>query len=868
MNEKYEEKLWGQVDILHLKAKRQQISFNYLMDMLNKFQESCLDFSKNIQSILNKTHEIIEYHSTSMYDSAEKFVQLYETFPKEFKEIQNSIKTQILDPILKPTNEEFNKEKEYYNNYSKFRSQYNSSKISMEKCQKNYENNMKLCENSVFNSKHMNALLYVKEDEKTKNAKNANNSIKSTKTFEEKYLTSLENVNKARENEINKQTALLKFYQKLDINFYEKVKLSIGLYLAIINKMCQTILKSAELLGKSYEQISVEKDINDFVSKNKVEKKVQEISKFIPYMPFSDPTNKKEDSNKLDIYFEVIKALKKNFKDIRLDINMEEETKRKRLRYLSEKIFKFGNNVVFTPEEKNELMGYLENESFRNYFIVVLTKQRTKGRFKRSESLVRDLSDLLLKILEISENIKDYDTAKNCIILSQTYYFEEKIENKKKKDNKNDSGKKIYLLELIKNNKWLKNVEFWTGLISLMIENEIKKNEESNNNQGIEDNEKIKKSRRSNICFSQLLTFSTNMLDFGMDKKDINTIVEDFSKKYEISKELKDTIYGNLEIKQQELAQATNKGLKDKDQDVKNEGDKVKEKEKEKEKNKDKDKDKEINKNDEKKEEIININKENDKNIEKIEDKNKVPENNENKENIENIEKKESIEKKEEIKEINVENKVDKENNEKKENLEQKQDEEKREIMNIKEQENKNENNQIIEDSELKKVEEKQNDEKNNVESNNNIIMEEQNNEINEEKLEINRDNKMTKEAEENDKKEEELKNEIKEEEKTITNENDKIKEGETIDIDEEKNKEEEKIDIDEERKKEEEKMTIDEEKKQEEEKKTIDEDNKKKEEVNDTKEKNEIEENNENNLKKDESENKNEIEISKDETS
>ena len=29
-----------------------------------------------IQSILNKTHEIIEYHSTSMYDSAEKFVQL------------------------------------------------------------------------------------------------------------------------------------------------------------------------------------------------------------------------------------------------------------------------------------------------------------------------------------------------------------------------------------------------------------------------------------------------------------------------------------------------------------------------------------------------------------------------------------------------------------------------------------------------------------------------------------------------------------------------------------------------------------------------------------------------------------------------
>ena len=201
MNEKYEETLWGQVDFLHQKSKRQQTSFNYLMEMLNKFQDSCSDFSKNIQSILNKAHEIIEFHSTTMYDAADKFVKLYETFPKEFKDAQNSIKKQILDPILKSTNEEFNKEKEMYNNYNKYRSLYNNNKLSMEKNYKNYENNMKLCESNVFNCKHMNALLYVKEDEKIKNSKNANNIIKSTKSIEEKYIYSIDVVNKTREND-------------------------------------------------------------------------------------------------------------------------------------------------------------------------------------------------------------------------------------------------------------------------------------------------------------------------------------------------------------------------------------------------------------------------------------------------------------------------------------------------------------------------------------------------------------------------------------------------------------------------------------------------------------------------------------------
>ena len=76
MRDKYEDNFWGQIDILHQKTKRQQISFNYLMDMLSKFQDGCLNFSKNLQSVLSKRHEIIEYHSMTIYDVSENMSKL------------------------------------------------------------------------------------------------------------------------------------------------------------------------------------------------------------------------------------------------------------------------------------------------------------------------------------------------------------------------------------------------------------------------------------------------------------------------------------------------------------------------------------------------------------------------------------------------------------------------------------------------------------------------------------------------------------------------------------------------------------------------------------------------------------------------
>ncbi len=299
MTEKYEDVFWGQVDFLHQKYRRQFTSFNYFIDMLNKFIEASSEFSKKIQSVINKNHKIIENHSKSMYEAAENFVQLFESFINEFKEVQNNIKKQIIEPIFKPTIDMFNRENELFNQYNDLRNAYLERKSKTGKYYNNYLNKMKQCENLIFNSKQVDLMLYIGEKDKNKNLKNANHSIKEAKSDEEKYIASIEKVNKAREKEINNQEELLKYYKKLDIQFYEKIKMGFGIYFNLINKLCNSIISINQFFGKSYNKISIENDMKDFIVSYKMEKNFKKLPNLFHMSHFQTLQTKKKTQKNL-----------------------------------------------------------------------------------------------------------------------------------------------------------------------------------------------------------------------------------------------------------------------------------------------------------------------------------------------------------------------------------------------------------------------------------------------------------------------------------------------------------------------------------------------------------------------------------------
>ena len=541
--EKYEDCLYGKIEFLHEKSKQNHNSLILISEIVSKFINTISDFSKSLETIKNKNAKIIEDNESSMGKLVHFFQVSINDHIEEFKECAQHLNFTIIWPLIKAIDEKYIKEKELYNNYNKIKNIFNNSKIILEKSKKEFDYNAKLCENNILNLVQTKSYDINSANDISKIEERTKLSIINTKTFEDKYMQCLEEANKARENEINKQKELLKFYQIIENDFNSKISCMITFTVPLIKKMYTSLLKSIEVVEDKCKNVNIKKDINDFIEKNKSDLKPYKEIKFIPYYPeasldiSSITGNDKKDLENLDINYNVILKLHENFRDIRKDINMEEEKKKFRLRYLCSKIFKIGPNVNFKKEEKEELISFLKENTYKSYFLITLSKQRTKGRFQRSETLLNDLSEIINVILNEAEKEKDFEGAKNCLILSQTFYFEiQKGKTKKKK----------YLFDYIRKNKWLNTLEFWEGIIEYMIQTEIKKNLEISKKNNYEESEAETKTRQNNIAFSQVLSYSNNMIEFCINKEDIIKIVDIFVKKYDIEMPMAEAIYENI----------------------------------------------------------------------------------------------------------------------------------------------------------------------------------------------------------------------------------------------------------------------------------------------------------------------------------
>lgn len=536
---KYEDCLWGKVEFLHNRYHKINSNLNHYLELMTKFQMACQTFSKTLNSISSESYKIYSDKIISLYPVIEGIPKNIILHSKEFADFSEFICTKIIDQVKISLNDLYMRENNLFENYVKSKRTYNNSKIDLEKSKNSFNDNAKICENLIVNAKTMkyNALASKKDIEKNESL--ASEGLFDAVNYENRYIEFLKETNKNREDANEKEKSLLNMYQDIDKEFVIKIKGMISMYIAGIKKMYSTILTDISWIHNQFKKVNSDNDTNLFINKYKSNIQKEEKIPFMPYEPKSTLNPKstgdfQKDENILDINLEVISSLKKSLKNVCPNVNLEEEDKKRRLRYLTSQIFKI--NTEFKEEEKKELLEYIEVLSFRKYFILMLSKQRIKGRYKRSKKLIDDLSDILNKILEIAEREKDYEEAKNCLILSQTYYYEIKKEDKK--------IYKYYLFNRIKSNKWLNSLEFWENLIVTMVDIEIKNNEKNIKKYNL--SEKHKKNAINNIGFSQLLTFSQNMLEVGVPKEDVISLVKKFIDKYEVSKEYYTTIMDNI----------------------------------------------------------------------------------------------------------------------------------------------------------------------------------------------------------------------------------------------------------------------------------------------------------------------------------
>ena len=527
----FEELLWNKYDILHDRYKQQYEGLSNLINMLTRMQNAAKEYSKSLKWIYNKNLPVCADSNTTQGKALDNLRLDFSIQANEFDEMSDTMQNKVIEPCRILIDQTCLKEKEKFNELKKIISSYESSLSMMEKSRNKFESSANVAEKLTISAKKVKYSI-TNEIEKEKIGHTARLSLLEAQEKEKIYKTNIENANKLRVESIEKQKEMLSIYRSIETEVGINIKNLLCFYIASLKKMVSSILVDLESLSEKFKAINLDDDLNQFLETNKGTDVPDPEIQFISYKPETNPDAIYDNP---EIPFEVIGEIKTYLSDILPDFNIRIEEKKSQIRKLSCKVFTSNKEFVLSKDEKDELIDFIRDKVSRRIFLYTLNKQRTIGQFERSERLLSDLTEIVNKILKLAEPEKDYESAKYCLALCQTFYVDDK--NKKRRK---------YLFDNIKTNEWLISKDFWEGVIECMIQEEIKRNEIFSKELIAQEDEEQKRVRISNIAFSQVLPYSNHMLDFKIDKKIILETVNQFVKKYNILKEFEEAIIINV----------------------------------------------------------------------------------------------------------------------------------------------------------------------------------------------------------------------------------------------------------------------------------------------------------------------------------
>ena len=521
MENNFDKYLWNKYEPLHERLMRK---ISYLSKVLDNFSEI-----HNVKKNYYKTLKPImkdEIPAPKEEENFQNVISIVKSTNDKYIELEDQMYTDIIKNV-KDLIDKMKREKGFYEDYLKSLALYKEERRKMNKYKKEYHNSAIIAERATLNLKDLTIKKKINNDKLINqqidilelDSKNRLNAMKKDLTI---YISSLNGTNSSREKLNEKQKNLLKLYQELekeDKNLYFKVMATIREYQ---RKILDFTGKKENYIEGIQKNMDIDRDIRSLVESLRSRDKPEPEIPYIHY-PTEIDFDKCQDVRDYKVANEVVQTMKPYSPEYifnKCDLKLEEDKNKMR-----ELIYKlFDNNKTTTLEDKKQLKEYVNNEKTHELFLIVLSKLRTNNRFCRDKPTIELLSELLNIILDSAQKNNDFNNSKNCVILSQTFYYNDTSE----------SNKKIYLIEYIKKHPWLKSKEYWNDFILTMILREFKKLEEMDEqkkinvlkNQNITDKIKVK---LGEILFSQLLPYIGNMNEFQIDKKYIIKVVDNIS---------------------------------------------------------------------------------------------------------------------------------------------------------------------------------------------------------------------------------------------------------------------------------------------------------------------------------------------------
>ena len=511
--------------------------FNNLAIILKEFDTKykTLEIEKFINPIINnKINETIKMINKSIIS----FININQTMTKN---IVNSFKD--IRKLIKNENEN-----NIYEQLILYSMEYDEEKKKLIQSKAFIYSKLRLLEESVTSE------IIDKKEIKIdkKDMENALNEFNNYKIY-------VNEVNKKRINFNKTQTELLKIYQKVILEKESELyqKLNINFYTAQKTENDLTLVNMEKIKDKKkINKKDYNKEILSFYhSKDKPDEEIEVFSYNLKQKPY--PTNNNstlEDiikSNQLseEIIKRMGKYLSVNFPDTSLQIQEAALD-------IPEIIIDFFEiNLELTDDAKNSIIKLIkEDVAIYPQILILLSRLRANSKLYKSKVHIEFLGYILKEILSIAEAKKDYNAAKNCILLSQTYYIRDEKTNQK-----------LFLFDKIKNNKWINSVEFWRVFINNQILIEFKRFESLYPNQKldlIKNNTNLPKKyigRVREILFSCLLSHLSNMMEFFIDKRIVLKILDEFINKYQYLDDInKNNLYALISTDQEVILKLRN----------------------------------------------------------------------------------------------------------------------------------------------------------------------------------------------------------------------------------------------------------------------------------------------------------------------
>ena len=531
-----------------------------LSKKLSQFQEK---FGQNLLDKEKLKNKYKNFDIKNIYEITSIVPNIVQQLINNFNFVANA-----LDPIIESLDNIFNEKinMEYKLEYESIKNNLNKSYKNIEKNKNIFFNKMNYVEDTIYKyytSKNKNNQNNIDE----KNNKNENlitteqlnTVINDGKKLEAQYLSCFDTILDL-ENSFDEISKKLKLnYSKYSLDLTKKFRIIISdISLILKNNFSEPLNETALMLEKinDFDQkVNIEKIIYDSFRINKLivkqKPKKYKIKIFKDSIKIKGNKNPKSHINYLEdgldelTYFEDYPSLNTvnylyNYfnlveKDFKLDLKIELE--KLQTKNISQQILlyikkdkneiKDTGNILISKDEIKKLKELLNAHHNRVIFLQDLNTFRAKGAYGIPKDIFDLWNDLFTLMTNTIARDKDFHTAKNLIILSQTYYY------------LTEENYKYYMFEILKKNDIFRNYKFWEAYIYFSIDNEIIKTIKNDKRNGtlIKKNQKESDDLYGRIVFAQLVSMADNMINFNFDMKKLKELIKPIIKHYNLNEE-------------------------------------------------------------------------------------------------------------------------------------------------------------------------------------------------------------------------------------------------------------------------------------------------------------------------------------------